>query len=67
MTPENLFAGIVFSAIGMGAGLYGWRTQRWKAFIIGASLTIYPYFTGEAWLTTLIGVALTVALFVFRD
>jgi len=67
MTAENLLAGIIFSAIGMGAAVYGKKSQQWKPMVIGIALMAYPYFVAEAWQTTLIGAALTAALFVFRD
>lgn len=67
MTAGNLLAATIFSAIGLGALIYGWRNQRWKAFSLGIALSVFPCFFAEAWKTTVVGVALTAALFVFRD
>jgi predicted phage tail protein len=67
MTPENLLAGIIFSSIGLGATIYGKKMGLWKTMVIGIALMAYPYFTADAVLTTLIGLALTAALFAFRD
>jgi hypothetical protein len=67
MTPGNLLAGIIFSSIGLGATIYGKKMGLWKTMVIGITLMVYPYFTSDAVLTTLLGLALTVALFTFRD
>ncbi|MDD5200853.1 MAG: hypothetical protein PHC88_13735 [Terrimicrobiaceae bacterium] len=67
MTAENLFGSILFSAIGMGAFVYGKRNALWKPLILGVVLMVYPYFIGETWMMFTAGTALTTALFVFRD
>ena len=67
MTAGNLLAGILFSAIGIGATIHARRTRLWKPMIIGIALMVYPYFVPEAWQTVLVGAALTACLFVFRD
>lgn len=67
MTAGNLLAGIIFSSVGLAAAIYGKKMQLWKTIGIGVVLMIYPYFTPTAMLTTVVGIALTAALFVFRD
>ena len=51
----------------MGAFVYGKRTGLVKPMIIGVVLMVYPYFVSEDWLMYLIGVALCVLLYRFRD
>lgn len=66
-TPGNLFAWIVLGAIGMAAFVYGKNTQKAKPMIIGIALMVYPYFVSSTLLLYGIGIALTAALFIFRD
>ena len=63
----NLFGSLAFGVIGMGAFMYGKKIAGWRAMSIGVALMVYPYFVDPTWLLVSIGVALTVALFVFRD
>lgn len=51
----------------MGAFVYGKKSSLLKPVIIGILLMVYPYFISEVWSLYLIGIALTTALFVFRD
>ncbi len=65
-TPGNLFAAIVFGAIGMGAFVYGKKAGALGPALIGVALMVYPYLVPDA-LTWLIGLGLTGCLFVFRE
>ncbi len=67
LSPGALFAEVVFGAIGAGAFLYAKKQGRWKTAIVAVLLMGYPYFVSGAWLLYGVGVALTAALFVFRD
>ncbi|MEO6847395.1 MAG: hypothetical protein ABI443_07695 [Chthoniobacterales bacterium] len=67
LSGAYIFGSIVFGAIGMGAFVYGKRTGRWQALIIGVALMAYPYFISSTMVLCLIGAALTAALFLFRD
>ncbi len=67
MSAEVLLAGIIFSAIGLGAWVYGKRTDLWKPKLIGGVLLIYPLFVWDIWPLITIGCVLTTALFVFKD
>ncbi|MBI3602606.1 MAG: amino acid transport protein [Candidatus Omnitrophica bacterium] len=67
MTAANLIGNIIFSAIGFGAFVYGKKNKQYKAMTIGLILMIYPYFNGHTFWIYVIGVALTTALFLFRD
>lgn len=66
MSAGNLLAGVLFSAIGIGAFIYGKRRGSLQPALIGLALMIYPYFTADAKLTAAIGIVLTAALFIFR-
>ena len=47
--------------------MYGKKTAGLRAMLIGFALMIYPWFVDPTWLLYTIGIALTAALFVFRD
>lgn len=63
----NLFAPVLFGSTGLGAFVYGKKAQQWKAMIIGSALMAYPYFIDNTLLLYVIGFALCLALFAFRD
>ena len=65
-TP-NLIAGVIFGAIGFAAFIYGKRQSSFKAMMIAMALMAYPYFVSNPVAVYAIGIALTVALFLFRD
>jgi drug/metabolite transporter (DMT)-like permease len=62
----DLFAGLVFGAIGTGYLVYAKRQYSALFAVAGALLIIFPYFVSSAWLTCLIGAALTAAPFVYQ-
>ncbi len=64
---SDLIGNIIFSAIGLGAFVYGKKNKQYKAMSIGLVLMIYPYFIGSTLWLYLIGTAFTAALFLFRD
>ncbi len=66
-STSSLFAMILFGSIGFGAFVYGKKSARWQPMAIGVGLMVYPYMIEQTWLLYLVGVALTAALFVFRD
>ena len=43
-SPSNLFAGIIFGSIGLGAFIYGKKNAFWRPVVIGIMLMAYPYF-----------------------
>jgi len=67
MTGTYLFGTILFSAIGMGAFVYGKKSGLWKPVLLGVVLMVYPYIVPETWMMYAVGTALTAGLFVFRD
>ncbi len=67
MDPAALAAGLVFGAIGFIAFRYGRRLERISPTVIGLALMAYPIFLTSALWVTLVGLALTAALWVFRE
>ena len=66
-SAANLFASLFFGLIGLVAFKYGKKSAQLKSMAIGVTLMVYPYFIPQTWLLYLIGCALCVALFLFRD
>jgi hypothetical protein len=66
-SPAAFFSSLLFGAIGLGAFLYGKRRVMYKPMVIGFVLMTYPYFVSQTWLLYLVGCALCLALYVYRD
>jgi hypothetical protein len=66
-TPSALFAYILFGVVGLAAFTFGRKSGRWPQMGIGLALMVYPYFVSQSWLLYSIGLALCVALYVWRD
>jgi hypothetical protein len=66
-SPGALFASLLFGAIGMGALVYAKKMSAFKPAILGVALMAYPYLVSDNLLLWGIGIALTIALFVFND
>lgn len=64
---SELFAAVVFGAVGLAAFVYGKKATNWKPMVIGVALMAYPYFFEQALLLYGIGIALCVSLYVFRE
>ncbi len=67
MLTLNLLGGLIFSGVGFVAFVYGRKQGLWKTAVIGILLMAYPYFFSDTLVVIGIGVALTIALFVFKD
>ena len=65
-SPSNLFAGLIFGSIGLGAFIYGKKNAFWRPMVIGIILMAYPYFLSGTLLIYLIGIVLTAALYFWR-
>jgi hypothetical protein len=62
-----MIAASVFGLIGFTAFLRGRKTADPKMLIIGILLMVYPFLvTNPVW-TWVVGIALTAALFIFKD
>ncbi len=66
-SPDRVFAMILFGAIGFAAFVYGKKSAAWKPMVLGIALMGYPYFISSPFLFYAVGVALTAALFFFRN
>jgi hypothetical protein len=66
-TLANLVGWTLFGAIGFVAFMYGKRQSAIKAMLLGLTLMAYPYFVPNTLALYVVGVALTAALFIFRD
>ena len=66
-SPGALFGSLLFGAIGFIAFVYGRKMASWKPMVLGVVLMAYPYLVPEAWLIYVIGCALCLCLYVFRD
>ena len=55
MTAGQLFAMLVFGAIGAGYFIYGWKQRRPVPLAVGLALSVYPFFVTNVWLVCLIG------------
>lgn len=66
-SPWSLMGGIFFGAIGFVAFVYGKKNAELKPMIIGILLMGYPYFIRGTLALYLVGIALTAALYFFRE
>ena len=66
-SAANLFGGILFSGIGVGAFIYGKKQTSLTKMIIGGLLLIYPMMVTSTTAIYAIGTALTISLFAFKD
>jgi hypothetical protein len=66
-SPAYLFGAIVFGIIGYAAYRYGKKTSAPYVKWIGVALMLYPYAISNTWLLYIVGIALSVSLYVFRN
>ncbi len=66
-SSASLVAQFLFGSIGFVAFVYGKRQSVWRPMFLGLALMAYPYFFESAALLYGLGLALTAALFVFRE
>jgi hypothetical protein len=67
LDPTTLVIGLVFSSIGFVAFRYGRKMELLSPVLIGLALMFYGFFVREPiWILT-VGLALTGALWVFRE
>ena len=67
MTAADLVADLLFGAIGFVAFVFGRKQGRWKTMALGIVLMAYPYFISDTILNYVIGIVLTICLFMFTD
>ncbi len=64
MSTANILAGIFFGSIGFAAFIYGKKQTSLKALVIGLILIVYPYLVSNPIALWVIGIVLTLALFI---
>ncbi len=67
MLAANLIGGLIFSGIGFIAFVFGKKQGRPKTLILGLLLMAYPYFLTDTVVLYVVGIALTLCLFAFKD
>ena len=63
----NIAGGIIFGIIGWYAFMHGKKEGNWRVMVIGIALMVYPYFVPNTILAYIVGIALTAALYFWRD
>ncbi len=63
----KIFACVIFGAIGFVAFAYGKKNKFLRPMIIGFALMAYPYFISGTFFLYLVGIALTAALYFWRE
>ena len=63
----NILGGIIFSIIGWFAFIHGKREKSMRPMVIGIVLMVYPYFVSNSFLAFAIGIALSAALYFWRE
>lgn len=65
-SPAYLFGTLFFSIAGYAAYRYGKKASLARPRWIGISMMLYPYAISETWMLYAVGVALCLALYVYR-
>ncbi len=65
-SPAYLFGVIVFSLVGMAAYYYGKRQDRSRMRWLGVARMLYPYVVWQTWLLYVVGVGLTIGVWLDR-
>ena len=60
-------ANIIFGIIGWYAFIHGKKEKSWRPMVIGIVLMVYPYFVTNTYLTFAVGIALTAALYFWKE
>ena len=63
----KIVAYILFGSIGFAVFVYGKKNKLVRPLIIGLALMAYPYFFSGTLVIYLIGIALTAALYFWRE
>lgn len=66
-SAAKIFVCIIFGAIGFVVFLYGKKNKFLRPMLIGIALMAYPYFISGTFFLYLVGIALTVALYFWRE
>ena len=60
-------SGLIFSSIGFIGFIHGKKNRLWRPTIVGIALMVYPYFFASTVAVIMVGIALTAALYYWRN
>lgn len=63
----GIVGGLLFGGVGFVAFMYGKKNAEWRPMILGIGLMVYPYFVRGTLLLYLTGIALSAALYFWRE
>ncbi len=66
-STANIIGSLIFGSIGFVAFIFGKKTGQFKPMILGLALVAFPYMVPDGIALYGVGIALTVALYFFRD
>jgi len=66
-SAAKIFACTIFGAIGFVVFMYGKKNKFFRPMIIGVALMAYPYFISGTFFLYFVGIALTAALYFWRE
>ena len=64
--PTNLFLILIFSAIGTGYFIYGYKQRRLIPLLAGVVLSFYPYFFSNPWIIFIVGTMISIVPYFVR-
>jgi hypothetical protein len=67
MDTTSLMLSFFFGVFGLAYFVYGKKQANWVAMLCGAGLCLFPYVVSSILWMVMIGIALLVLPFVFRD
>lgn len=67
LTPAYLIGMILFSFLGYAAYRIGKTSSRPKVKWIGVAMMFYPYLVDETWVLYVVGVALCMGAYLYRE
>ncbi|MFH0753528.1 MAG: hypothetical protein V2A70_03065 [Candidatus Omnitrophota bacterium] len=65
--PWMLWADVIFGAVGAAAFIYGWKQRSWRPMGIGFCLSGMPYLISNVVFIYVVGCALCMALYFWRE
>jgi hypothetical protein len=63
MSAGTIVVAVFFSLVGLAAFRYGKKEGQFRPLFLGLALMFYGYFFSNAWLSLLVGGALTALIF----
>jgi len=63
----GILASVIFGIVGWYAFMHGWKQKSIRPSVIGILLMVYPWFISNVIWTWVVGIALTAALYFWKD